>query len=293
MLARDVMINDVAFVTLDTDVSEVARQLSATPTGAVVVVNVSRHPIGIVTRSDIERASPEAETPPIPRWLIKNRRPNQTFRPDPMLLSDVMTAPAIYVPDIAQLLELVPLMENKRLKRLPVVRSGALVGVLRRADVWRAANSTPMVASDRVAESLTAQSFRELATRHEALEQQQREQAKRLALEEQQKLIEAMAQRRLSDRDWAEMIAGSRRAAIAGFKEYTLLRFPSRLCWDGGRAINAPDPHWPDSLRGEARDVYERWRGELEPSGFGLAAQIISFPDGIPGDAALVLIWGV
>jgi len=159
--------------------------------------------------------------------------------------------------------------------------------------VWRAVNSAPMVSSSTVAETLTAHSFRELATQHEAIEQQQREQAKRLALEEQQKLIEAMAQRRLSDRDWAEMIAGSRRAAIAGLKEYTLLRFPSRLCWDGGRAINAPDPHWPDSLRGEARDVYERWRTELEPAGFGLAAQIISFPDGIPGDAALVLIWGV
>ncbi len=292
MLARDVMIDDVAFVTLDVDVSEVARRLAETPTGAVVVVDVSRRPIGMVTRSDIERASAGTEKPPIPRWLIKREAPIQAFNRNLLPLSDVMTAPAIYVPDIAQLLDLVPLMENKRLKRLPVVSSGALVGVLRRADVWRAMSSAPTVASNRGVESLTAQSFRELATRHEAIEQQQREQAKRLALEEQQKLIEAMAQRRLSERDWAEMIAGARRAAIAGLKEYTLLRFPSRLCWDGGRAINAPDPHWPDLLRGEARDVYERWRTELEPAGFGLAAQIISFPDGIPGDAALVLIWG-
>ncbi|MGA8171058.1 MAG: hypothetical protein WB816_09555 [Methylocystis sp.] len=40
--------------------------------------------------------------------------------------------------------------------------------------------------------------------------------------------------------------------------------------------------------RGEPRDIFERWRRELEPAGFGLAAQIATFP----GDAALILSWG-
>jgi hypothetical protein len=29
----------------------------------------------------------------------------------------------------------------------------------------------------------------------------------------------------------------------------------------------------------------------LEPAGFGLAARIVNFPDGVPGDAALILDW--
>ena len=204
-----------------------------------------------------------------------------------------MTAPAIYVPDVAQLLELLPLIENKRLKRLPVVNGHGLIGMLRRADILRAIREEPKADSRSAAAGLTAKSFRELASGHEAVEQRQRETARRAAEEARKKLIEELAQRRLSDRDWAQMIAGARSAAAAGLKEYVLLRFPSQLCWDGGRAINAPDRSWPNSLRGEARDVFDRWRTELEPGGFGLAAQIVSFPDGIPGDAALVLIWGV
>jgi len=40
------------------------------------------------------------------------------------------------------------------------------------------------------------------------------------------------------------------------------------------------------------RHFFARWRTELKPRGFGLAAQIVDFPDGVPGDAALFLIWG-
>ena len=34
------------------------------------------------------------------------------------------------------------------------------------------------------------------------------------------------------------------------------------------------------------------WKRDLKPHGFGLAAQILEFPDGIPGDAGLILVWG-
>ncbi len=294
MLARDLMFGDVAYVTPDANLGEVARQLAATPTGAVVVVDTARRPIGMVTRSDMERANVEAEAAlPIPQWLIKQRPPMRSLPRTPRLVTEVMTAPAISVPDVAQILELVPLMENKRLKRLPVVSSGRLVGLVRRADLLAAIKSGSANTSKIVGAQFTAQAFRELAAQHEIAEEEQRQQAKRLALKEQERLIEELARRRLSDRDWAEMIAGARRAASAGLKECTLFRFPSRLCRDGGRAINAPDRHWPDTLRGEARDVFERWKKELEPNGFGLAAQIVSFPDGVPGDAALILSWSV
>ena len=86
--------------------------------------------------------------------------------------------------------------------------------------------------------------------------------------------------------------AEARNAAGAGQREFMLIRFPSRLCSDGGRAINAPDQRWPETLRGEPADVFQRWRAELQPQGFQVAAQIVDFPDGLPGDAALFLMWG-
>jgi hypothetical protein len=71
-----------------------------------------------------------------------------------------------------------------------------------------------------------------------------------------------------------------------------LLRFPSQLCSDGGRAINAPDPDRPATLRGEAAEIYLRWNRDLKPSGFHFTARVVDYPDGIPGDIGLFLVWG-
>ena len=63
-----------------------------------------------------------------------------------------------------------------------------------------------------------------------------------------------------------------------------MLRFPSDLCSDGGRKIDVAEEGWEGTLRGEAAELYSRWRTELKPRGFGLSAQIVSYEDGIIGD---------
>ena len=103
--------------------------------------------------------------------------------------------------------------------------------------------------------------------------------------------VAAMRAERLGDDDWRIRLERALEAAARGEKEYLLIRFPSELCEDGGRMINAPDPDWPRSLRGPAADVYARWHEELKPRGFGLVARILEFPGGFPGDAGIVLTW--
>jgi hypothetical protein len=71
-----------------------------------------------------------------------------------------------------------------------------------------------------------------------------------------------------------------------------LLRFPSQLCSDGGRAINVTEPDWPATLRGEAAEIYLRWERHLKPHGFHLTARVLEFPGGMPGDIGLFLSWG-
>jgi hypothetical protein len=66
----------------------------------------------------------------------------------------------------------------------------------------------------------------------------------------------------------------------------------SRTSSDGGRAINVTDPGWPATLRGEAAEIYLRWKRDLVPHGFHLAARVIEFPGGMPGDIGLFLVWG-
>ena len=103
--------------------------------------------------------------------------------------------------------------------------------------------------------------------------------------------VEALREERLSEDEWRMRLEQALEAAARGEKEHLLLRFPSELCEDGGRMINAPDPDWPSSLRGPAADLHARWRDELRARGFGLTARVIEFPGGFPGDAGIFLTW--
>lgn len=91
---------------------------------------------------------------------------------------------------------------------------------------------------------------------------------------------------------WRSILQKARQAAGQGQTELMLLRFPSQLCIDGGRAINAMEASWPETLRGEAAEIYLRWEHDLKPHGFRLSARILDYPGGIPGDAGLFLGWG-
>ena len=67
--------------------------------------------------------------------------------------------------------------------------------------------------------------------------------------------------------------------------------FPSSLCSDDGRAINNTLPGWTDTLQGKARELYDAFERHAKPLGYRLYAQIISFPDGMPGDVGFFLSW--
>ena len=73
--------------------------------------------------------------------------------------------------------------------------------------------------------------------------------------------------------------------------EVQVMRFPSKLCTDRGRAINNGEPDWPETLQGKARNLYHLFEERGRPQGFKLKAQILDFPGGLPGDVGLILSW--
>jgi len=73
--------------------------------------------------------------------------------------------------------------------------------------------------------------------------------------------------------------------------EALVYSFPSDLCTDSGRAINNRLPHWPDTLQGKAKELYDRYISIAKPQGFKLKATIINFPKGMPGDVGFFLNW--
>lgn len=76
-----------------------------------------------------------------------------------------------------------------------------------------------------------------------------------------------------------------------GKLEALVYTFPSDLCTDSGRAINSGDPKWADTLKGKARQFYERFLQFGKPQGFKLKAMIVTFPGGMPGDVGFFLSW--
>ena len=70
-----------------------------------------------------------------------------------------------------------------------------------------------------------------------------------------------------------------------------IYRFPNSLCTDGGRAINQQEPGWEDTLTGVPKEIYQLWYKHFRPKGYTLRAEIIDFPEGLPGDVGLTLKW--
>ncbi len=81
------------------------------------------------------------------------------------------------------------------------------------------------------------------------------------------------------------------RAAERGQTEVQVYRFPNGLCTDRGRRINNSEPHWEETLEGRPKLGYEFWRDHLRPLGFGLKAEVLEYPGGMPGDIGFFLTW--
>jgi hypothetical protein len=81
-------------------------------------------------------------------------------------------------------------------------------------------------------------------------------------------------------------------AVKSGQMEALIYSFPSSLCTDSGRAINNAEADWPSTLTGKAKALLDKYEEKARPAGYHLKAQIINFPDGIPGDVGLFLAWG-
>ena len=80
-------------------------------------------------------------------------------------------------------------------------------------------------------------------------------------------------------------------AAERGQTEVQVYRFPNDLCTDRGRRINNSEPDWPETLEGRPKLGYEFWRDHLRPLGFGLKAEVLEYPGGMPGDIGFFLTW--
>ncbi|HSP96587.1 MAG TPA: CBS domain-containing protein [Candidatus Dormibacteraeota bacterium] len=142
MRARDVMTSTVVSVSPDMPTREVAKLLLDNGISAVPVVDEAGAPIGMVSEGDlIGRGASEREARR--DWWLEMLAEGTQLSPTFLAavrttVRQVMVAPVVTVGEDALIDEVARLLEAHRIKRVPVVRDGRLVGIVSRADLLRA-----------------------------------------------------------------------------------------------------------------------------------------------------------
>jgi CBS domain-containing protein len=143
MVARDVMTADVVTVNAETAVPEIAALLLKHRISAVPVVDTKGGILGIVSEGDLMHR-PEAGTDRRHRswWLTffgdQEYLSREFVKTHGVRAADVMTREVVTVTDDTPLHAIARVLEERRIKRVPVVREERLVGIVSRADLLRA-----------------------------------------------------------------------------------------------------------------------------------------------------------
>ena len=157
MNAADVMTERVLSVGPDTAIIEAVRVMLDNNVSGLPVVDGSGRLLGIVTEGDFLRRAETGTERRRPRWLEFLLGPGRLaadyVHTHGRKVEEVMTRDAVSVTEDASLDAIVRLMERRRIKRVPVLRAGKLVGIVSRANLLRALASVagelrPAAASD-------------------------------------------------------------------------------------------------------------------------------------------------
>jgi CBS-domain-containing membrane protein len=139
MNASDVMITNVVTVGADASVQDVANLLLAHRISAVPVVTATGEILGIVSEGDLINR-PEAQTSHRRSWWLDALASNESLAAEYVKshsrqVTDVMTRDVITAAPDTPVAEVAALLEKNRIKRVPIVKDGRIVGIVSRANL--------------------------------------------------------------------------------------------------------------------------------------------------------------
>lgn len=171
MLARDIMSVGVATVSPDTPIHEVARLLLDRHISGVPVVDADGRIVGIVSEGDLMFRAETGTERRRSWWQSLITSPQEAaadyVKAHGLHAADVMTRDLVSVDEDTPLAEIAARFAERKIKRVPVLRDGRLVGIVSRADLLRALVAAEPEAAGISADDKTVRTAILDALRHE------------------------------------------------------------------------------------------------------------------------------
>jgi CBS domain-containing protein len=141
MLANEVMTRDVVTVSPQTALTEAAKVLVSACVSSVPVVDAQGKLVGIVSEGDLIHRAEIGTSPHHAWWQVFSLDPGEhateLLRVHGARVGDVMTRQVVTANEQATLRNVVDMFDRFGIDRIPIVRDGAVVGIVARRDVLR------------------------------------------------------------------------------------------------------------------------------------------------------------
>ncbi len=152
MNASDVMVHNVVTIGPKAAVLEAAKLLGENDISALPVVDEDGNVVGIISEADLMRRE-ELDTEKKHYWWIEAVTPasmlaNEFAKSHGKTVEEVMSKHVISAKANASLAEIATLLERNRIKRVPIIEQGKIVGIVSRANLVQALASTNAVCTE-------------------------------------------------------------------------------------------------------------------------------------------------
>jgi len=117
LLVKDVMTKVVRVTGPDSSVREVVATMNRFNIGSIIVVQDNK-PVGVISERDVLRRVVEP-----------------CLSPETIAARQIMTSPVITICESASLAEVVKIMAEKRVRKIPVMKKEKLVGIITYTDI--------------------------------------------------------------------------------------------------------------------------------------------------------------
>jgi CBS domain-containing protein len=157
MIASDVMVRDVKTVGPGASVAEAVRLMAHNDLSALPVVDDHEQLVGIISEADLLQREEIGTEVHRPRW-IEAMTPASTLAAEftkshGRQVKELMSEEVITAREDTPLAEIAAILERRRIKRIPITRDGALVGIVSRANLIQALASAVLEPSKELDQS--------------------------------------------------------------------------------------------------------------------------------------------